>query len=360
MGSHQWITGWESIRPLPPAEGGGESHKKQGGQMNTFGYPAIEWVVWIQNLGAWLELPMRFFTFLGSEEFFLLILPALYWSIDTALGLQIGLILLFNSWLNGLFKLIFAAPRPYWVSLEVKALAAESSFGIPSGHAQIAIGVWGALAARLRKRWVWGIAALVIFFIGFSRLYLGVHFVHDVLVGWLLGGLTLWAFLALWNNLSAWAKSLSLGQQIVSAFVLSLIFLLFGWVAVNALRGYTLPVEWIENARRAGDPLPDPVSLAGFITSAGTLFGLLGGLAWIASRGGYRAEGPLARRILRYALGLIGLILLYFGLSLIAPRGSDLAAVLFRYVRYAMVGFWISGGAPWLFLHFKMVKSPKS
>ncbi len=328
--------------------------------MITFAYPAIEWVVWIQNLGGWLEAPMRFFTFLGSEEFFLLILPALYWSMDTVAGLQIGLILLFNTWINGLFKLVFAAPRPYWVSLQVKALAAESSFGIPSGHAQIGIGVWGMLAARLRTRWAgWG-AALIVFLIGFSRLYLGVHFVHDVLVGWLLGGLMLWAFLAFWERISSWAKSLSLGQQLLSAFALSLIFVLFGWVAVNARQGYTLPPEWIENARRAGDPLPDPVSLAGFITSAGTLFGLLSGLAWIARRGGYQAEGPLAMRILRYTVGLIGLILIYFGLSLIFPRGADLFPATLRYVRYALVGFWISGGAPWLFLHFKMVKSPKA
>ncbi|MGC8855992.1 MAG: phosphatase PAP2 family protein [Anaerolineae bacterium] len=328
--------------------------------MNTFGYPAIEWVVWIQNLGGWLEAPMHFFTFLGSEEFFLLILPALYWSIDTAVGLQIGLILLFNTGLNGLFKLLFAAPRPYWVSLQVKALAAESSFGLPSGHAQIGIGVWGTLAVRLRRRWAWWGAALPIFLIGFSRLYLGVHFVHDVLVGWLLGGLALWAFLTLWDKLSNWARNLPFEQQLLSAFVLSLLFVLLGGVAVNALQGYTLPPEWIENARRAGDPLPDPVSLAGFIASAGTLFGLLSGLAWMARRGGYQAEGPLAKRILRYLLGLIGLLLISFGLGFIFPRGAELLPTILRYLRYALVGFWISGGAPWLFLHFKMVKAPKA
>jgi len=322
--------------------------------MDIFGPSALNWVIWIQGLGSWLESPMRFFTFLGSEEFFLLVLPALYWSVDAALGVRVGLILLFSSWLNGLFKLVFAAPRPYWVSAAVRPLAVEASFGIPSGHAQIGVGVWGTLAARLQKWWGWLAAAFLLFLIGLSRVYLGLHFVHDVLAGWLLGSLTLWAFLALWERLEEGVKGLSLARQILVALAASLTFILLGWSAVHALQGYTLPSAWLENARRAAGSLPAPVSLAGFLAPAGTLFGLGSGLAWMARRGGYRASGPAMMRILRYGAGLIGVALLGFGLGLLLPRGDSLLAAVLRYLRYALVGFWVSGGAPWLFLHLKM------
>ena len=94
----------------------------------------IDWIVLIQGLGAWLEVPMKFFSFLGSEEFFLLVLPALYWSVNSDLGLRVGLVLLTSTSLNHVLKVTLGGPRPYWVSERVLPFAAETSFGVPSGH----------------------------------------------------------------------------------------------------------------------------------------------------------------------------------------------------------------------------------
>jgi hypothetical protein len=38
-------------------------------------------------MGAWLEAPMKFFSFLGSPNFFLIFLPLVYWCMDAALGI---------------------------------------------------------------------------------------------------------------------------------------------------------------------------------------------------------------------------------------------------------------------------------
>jgi len=318
----------------------------------------IDWVVAIQSLGNWLELPMKFFTFLGYENFFFLVLPLVYWSVDAGLGLRIALVLATSDYLNGIVKSLFAAPRPYWVSARVNPLSVEHSFGIPSGHAQSAAALWGIMAAGVRKRWAWGAAILLAFFIGFSRLYLGMHFLHDVVAGWLIGYLILFAFLRFWDPVAVWLKEKTLIQQVLIAFVISLGMIALGLVSSARQAGYVFPVEWMENALRAG-PLPDPVSIKGIFTSTGSFFGLAAGAAWIASRGGYQTSGSVEQRAFRYVIGLVGIMILWYGLGELFPSGETLIPVVLRYIRYALVGFWVTAGAPWLFFHFKLARNPK-
>lgn len=312
-------------------------------------------IIALQALGDWLVVPMQFFSFLGSEEFFLLVLPVLYWSVNADLGLRVGVILLLNGALNTAFKLAMFGPRPYWYSLDVKAFAAETSFGVPSGHSQIAAGVWGMLAARMRHTWAWVLAIFVIFMIGLSRLFLGVHFLHDVLLGWLLGALVLWGVLRLWDPLAAWLAKKTLAQQVGLAFGFSMLLVILAVIPYALMQGRELPAFWIENAAVAHpDELPEPISLGGVLNTAGTLFGLLAGLAWLNTQGRFRADGTLQQRVLRYLLGLVGVGLLWFGLGAVFPRGEELLPYILRFLRYALVGLWVAAGAPWLFVRLKL------
>jgi undecaprenyl-diphosphatase len=85
----------------------------------------------------------------------------------------------------------FARERPFFPD----PLASESSYSFPSGHASVSLAVYATLgfivARHLRNRWA-QIAALagaatLVLLIGFSRLYLGVHFLSDVVAGFSLG-----------------------------------------------------------------------------------------------------------------------------------------------------------------------------
>jgi membrane-associated phospholipid phosphatase len=327
--------------------------------MNT----GINWIAALQGLGGWLTLPMQAFSFLGSEDFFMLVLPALYWSVDAALGLRVGVILLVGSSLNDMLKLAFHGPRPYWFSTKIQAFASETAFGLPSGHAQSAVGVWGMLASQIRKRWAWVVALLLMLLVGLSRIYLGVHFPTDVLLGWLVGAVILWLVLRLWEPVAAWLKKLSLGRQILEAFALSLLLIVLALIPYFFLQssGWQVPAAWLQNAAQnlPGGEAPNPTSLSGLFSTTGTLFGLLAGLAWLNKRGGYHTRGSGWQRILRYVAGVVGVLVIRYGLKAIFPEGEGWLVLVFQYVRYAAIGAWVSAGAPLLFFALKLAQKDR-
>jgi membrane-associated phospholipid phosphatase len=100
--------------------------------------------------------------------------------------------------LTWILKAIFERPRPTFED----PVATASWFSFPSGHALSSIAVYGALAyvfvtgirSSRSRAMVAGIALLVAV-IGFSRLYLGVHYLTDVLAGYSAG--LAWLLLAI-------------------------------------------------------------------------------------------------------------------------------------------------------------------
>lgn len=97
--------------------------------------------------------------------------------------------------LNVLLKQIFERPRPTFVD----PIIVETSYSFPSGHAMVPLILYGMMAyfaVLALKSWqgrttvVFGVALLIIL-IGFSRMYLGVHYFSDVIAGFAAGGVWL-------------------------------------------------------------------------------------------------------------------------------------------------------------------------
>lgn len=143
----------------------------------------LSWVPALRNDN--LTLIFNAFTFLGYLPFFLIFLPMGYWLGDkpmfTRLAILVGLVALSNTFLKDLFQ----DPRPLiQYALDQRV---GDSFGLPSGHAQIAAAMWFWLAIELRRAWAWALAMVVTLGVGASRIYLGVHDLEDVIGGTLLG-----------------------------------------------------------------------------------------------------------------------------------------------------------------------------
>ncbi len=319
----------------------------------------IELILTLQSIPGLTGL-MQLFTFFGNEPFFLFIMPAVYWCLDARFGERLAVVLIASNGLNGLFKIAFHLPRPSWIDLRVQVLSHESSYGLPSGHAMNSLAVWGFIAARVKKCWVWITAGTLIFLISFSRLYLGVHFPSDLLAGWILGALFLWAFLSLERPVVAWLKRLTLWQHLGLTMMLSLLYLILFSGFLAALSSKPDPALWAQNAVRSALTKPAGPAINPRNPEYGaTVAGLILGLGVAFSLSGYRltefkADGPWEKRGLRFVVGLGGILILGKGLRMLTPHEPLAFVMILRLIGYALIVFWVFYLAPRLFVRMKL------
>jgi len=306
----------------------------------------------LQTLSPSLDGLMKVFTFLGRIEFYLLLIPFIYWTIDKRLGMRALLVLIFIDSAGMAFKLLFHQPRPYWIG-GVKPLAEETSYGIASTHASDSLAVGGYLAYHVKRTWFWVVLVILLFFIGLSRLFLGAHFPHDVLFGWLIGAIVLWGFIRSVDRIATWVTSKTLSMQIAIAFGISIAIILIGLLLRLLISGTPDPASWSAYASEARTISP-------FFTLSGALFGSIVGYALMRQSARFQTSGKWSTRVLRYLLGMIGVVLIYLGLDvvfgLITPDETTLGYVL-RYIRYAAATFWMTWGAPSVFLKIKLAEA---
>lgn len=304
--------------------------------------PSLPFLASLQKL-HFLSAPAKFLSLLGNEEFFLLLLPFIYWCISRKNGARLGVLFLFSTAVNEIIKVGFALPRPYWLDPSLQ-LAVENSFGFPSGHAQNAALIWPFLAFQSRKPRLWlPLALLLVVGIAFSRLYLGVHFPVDAIGGALIGfailglarlGESRW--MPFWREIYFPWKVLVAVMLIgiLSAFYLGAVF----YGPYKMTEGYASPPPAVIPA------VMEAITGHNISSRLGALFGLLVGLAATARYLTYDTEVSTQQKVVRLIVGLVGLAVFYLGLKRILPDETP-----FRFVRYAVTTFWVGFGAPWVF-----------
>ena len=107
-------------------------------------------------------------------------------------------VVLFSLAINLLLKNIFQVDRPFVVDPSLLNGSPESGFSFPSGHSQIAVTFWLWLTCEDRHCWHLSLfSVFVIVAVGFSRIYFGVHYPSDVVLGWIAGLFSI----ALWHEI---------------------------------------------------------------------------------------------------------------------------------------------------------------
>jgi len=280
-------------------------------------------------------------TNLGSEFFYIVLLSVIYWSVDKRIGRSFAFACLLSGYLNLYLKYLIGMPRPD--APEVREMVRrvggsqfvpvmhEPTPSFPSNHAQgtMVSGIY--IANAFRKWWLWLTAFVVIVLVGYSRLYIGVHFPQDVIAGWLIG----YVFIRIWilveNPVRDWIGRLPVWVQVT------------GLVVVPGI----LISLW---------SFPEAAKVLGAVSGLGIGFILEGRYVR------FDVAGSAGKRILRSVAGLVIVFVVLMILKVLlepleGPRGPAGAVVCA--VRYMVTGFTVAVGAPWVFIRIKLAGAGK-
>lgn len=275
-----------------------------------------------------LTLFMKAVSFLSDPIAYALFLPFIFLCIDEKRGMRLIMSVFFSASINSGIKNALKIPRPYELDPSV-GLDTVHGYSKPSGHSQASAAFWpyfthlfcrkvnptddvtgtkNGQRPTLRRPLKLLLAIGLPLLIGFSRVYLGVHYPSDVLIGWILG------------------------------FLISSALIFFGSLLdrlINRLpRSFKILVIALTSA------LLNALSPAD--TSMGAaFFGF--GLAYILlnETGGFCASrGTLKQKILRLCIGVALFLPLSPALKAVFPGKESEYYQLFRFIRYAFVAFF--------------------
>lgn len=263
----------------------------------------------IQSIAnPFLDVLFQLITMCGEQVVLISIISIIYWAVDKKFGEYIAYSVLTSVLINNTIKDIFKMKRPIGEE-GIRTLREETATGysFPSGHTQGTSSFYGAMAIYLKQKTMYIIAIAMIILVGFSRLYLGVHYPKDVIVGGILGILI---------SFICYRLYMKVNNKIV---LYSITFLIF------------LPALTFAHS-------------ADFIKGMGTYLGFLIGVFIEKKYVNFSIEGNVGSKIIRVLIGLLILIILKSGLKLILPTGN-----VFSFIRYSLISLFGIGIYPFIF-----------
>lgn len=168
----------------------------------------MEWVNSIR--GPNLTFFFQYVTWLGYKDFLFLFVPFCYWFFDRKIFSTFTLFVFISALINAFLKDFFQDPRPENIeSIDPFLASLDPSYGFPSGHAQLAVVIWGFILLRSKNYFIKILCLFLIASISFSRIYLGVHDIADVISGIIFGIVSLVLLEQLLSNKGGWLRELN-------------------------------------------------------------------------------------------------------------------------------------------------------
>jgi hypothetical protein len=183
--------------------------------------------------------------------------------------------------------------------------------------------LWGSIAHFIGKTWFWVLTVIILLQIGFSRVYLGVHFPTDVIGGWAAGIILLGLYVIGWRGIEDWVTAQKTAMQLllVLAVPLGLLFLHSGVIVVY---------------------------------QSGMLLGIGCGAVVTSRFLSFSSRCTKERAVARYVIGIIIIIASLSLLRMHNPHQATPGDLVKGFFYLAFNGIWISLGAPVLFRLLKL------
>jgi membrane-associated phospholipid phosphatase len=295
-------------------------------EVNTF-YLQFEplFIEFLQGaLSPFTETLAQLFTMLGEEAVLIAVLGFIYWGYDKEYGKFVGTNMVAGLVFCPLIKNVVKRNRPYMAHPNVKCIRpvhpeadpfdiTMQGYSFPSIHSANAALMYGSIAKYKPYNKVLKVLAIVLpLLVGLSRIILGDHYPTDVLGGYIIA-------------VVAMEIVSRLQQYRDKRWLLYLVLTL----------GYGLGIFFC----RTED----------FFTSYGIMIGFFIAVPFEEHFVKFENTKSIFRSVLRLLGGAALYVIINTGLKYFAPTQGDLAPLIFRMIRYAIVLFLLTGVYPLVF-----------
>lgn len=262
-------------------------------------------------------------TQIGDQYFFIALVAVIYWTVNKKYAHKFVFTYMLTAIVNTGIKEIVQRIRPfYYDGVQTEPRWETSGYSFPSGHSQAA-GALGYMAydvsKKLSKKWIWYIGIAIMVLVPFSRVYLGQHFLSDVIVGVTLSFILAHYIFKLVDKMGDNEHIYTL--MLAPLFVLSLFF----------------------------------VQNSDLYVAAGGFVGFAVGYYLEKQYVQYDVKTDFWKQVLKVVIGLVIAIALKEGLKLVLPYSIDeefnptTLDLIFDFFRYLLIGVWAAVGAPLVF-----------
>lgn len=255
-----------------------------------------------------LDFLAELITFFGEQYVVIFVLAFIYFVYNKKLGEKIAFTLFLSLGLNNSLKGLVKAPRPFTVDPEIIGMrqSTATGFSFPSGHTQVSAAFYTSIAKHLKNKKFWIFTGILIFLVGISRIYLGVHFPKDVIVAIILGI----AIAFLGSNLYDLYGKTYKSKQIMFAITAILL----------------LPFVFIFYKSDYNEILP----FRDFYTNYALFLGFFAATLVENKYVDFDCNKPLKTKLIRYLIAIVLFVTIQFGLKLVLPE-NNIYLDMFRY-----------------------------